>query len=108
MQLSLLETDILITDYSSSYFDYLLLNRPIIFAPFDLDSYLNQERGFYFDYDSHTPGEKALNWDELLSCIENSVNNPDNYKKQRQKLCKEFFEYMDGKDLGRIFSELRL
>jgi CDP-glycerol glycerophosphotransferase (TagB/SpsB family) len=106
MQLSLLETDVLITDYSSSYFDYLLLNLPIIFAPFDLDLYLAQERGFYFDYDSHTPGVKASNWDELLSYIEKTVNGPDNYKKHREKLSKEFFKYLDGKDLARILKEL--
>ncbi len=41
------DADILITDYSSVYFDFLLLQRPIIFAAFDLEEYLSEsERGY--------------------------------------------------------------
>ncbi|GAF81339.1 unnamed protein product, partial [marine sediment metagenome] len=39
------QTDVLITDYSGVYFDYLLLNRPIIFAPFDINQYVKEDRG---------------------------------------------------------------
>lgn len=108
MQLSLLETDVLITDYSSSYFDYLLLNRPIIFAPFDLDLYLAQERGFYFDYDFHIPGARANNWVELLTCIEQVVTGPDKHKKDRESLRNEFFKHLDGKDIKRLLDYLKV
>ncbi|MBU0983460.1 MAG: CDP-glycerol glycerophosphotransferase family protein, partial [candidate division Zixibacteria bacterium] len=40
-------TDVLITDYSSVYFDFLLLNRPIVFTPFDYDSYLRDNAEMY-------------------------------------------------------------
>lgn len=49
--------DLLITDYSSIYIDYLLTERPIIFLPYDKEQYLKQ-RGLNFDYDSVTPGPK--------------------------------------------------
>jgi CDP-glycerol glycerophosphotransferase (TagB/SpsB family) len=39
--------DILITDYSIVLFDYLLLERPIIFAPFDLEEYMEKTTDFY-------------------------------------------------------------
>ena len=45
----LLISDILITDYSSIMIEFALLNKPIIFFAYDLDNYMNNERGFYLD-----------------------------------------------------------
>ena len=51
--------DVLITDYSSIYFDYLLLNRPIIFHMPDLEEY-QKKRGFILDpLDEWTPGDMS-------------------------------------------------
>ena len=47
----LYNTDILITDYSSCYIDYMLLDRQIIFYAYDLDHYLAKDREMYFKYD---------------------------------------------------------
>ncbi len=60
--------DALITDYSSIYFDYLLLDRPIIFYPHDLAEY-TQLRSFNYDYESVTPGPKAFTEDELVEAV---------------------------------------
>ncbi|MCV5480587.1 CDP-glycerol glycerophosphotransferase family protein, partial [Escherichia coli] len=57
---SMLNSDFLITDYSSIYFDYLYLNRPIIFFPFDLEKY-TASRDFYLSYNEATPGVKVYN-----------------------------------------------
>ena len=65
----LLFTDCLITDYSSTYIDYLLLDREIIFFPFDLDRYTTIDRELYFDYAEVTPGKKVYTYDELESTI---------------------------------------
>ncbi len=54
------ESDLLITDYSSVYFDYLYLDREIVFYPYDLDYYKNDDRGLMFEYNEFTPGEKSL------------------------------------------------
>lgn len=48
-------SDLLITDYSSVMFDYAILDRPMLFYPYDLDHYQGDIRGFYFDYDQ-VPG----------------------------------------------------
>ena len=45
-------------DYSSIYFDYLLVNRPIVF-PYDLESYLAEDSDMYFDYDGMTQPRSA-------------------------------------------------
>src|ERR1051326_9299727 len=51
-------TDILITDSSSVFYDFLLLDRPIIFAPFDLTTYLTEDRELYEPYETATRSEE--------------------------------------------------
>ena len=49
-------SDVLITDYSSVFFDFANLKRPIIFFVYDIESYRDQLRGFYFDFEKEAPG----------------------------------------------------
>ncbi len=70
MELLLKECDVLITDYSSAYFDYLLTERPIIFFVPDYEEYLAQSRELYFKYNDVTPGYKVKNGKDILSVIE--------------------------------------
>lgn len=62
-------TDILITDYSSIYFDFLLKDRPIIFWAYDLKEYLRDSREMYFDYTDFTPGIKVNSFYELSKAL---------------------------------------
>ena len=50
-------SDVLITDYSSVFFDYAILNRPIYFYMYDLQEYASDLRGFYLDIHSDLPGK---------------------------------------------------
>ena len=65
----LLLSDILIADYSSIMVDYTILKKPIILFAYDLDDYLNKERGFYFDYKENVPGKIVYDMDELIDSI---------------------------------------
>ncbi|MBN2341638.1 MAG: CDP-glycerol glycerophosphotransferase family protein [Deltaproteobacteria bacterium] len=49
-------TDILITDFSSLWVDYLFMNKPILGFATDLDAYKNEERNFLYDLDDIFPG----------------------------------------------------
>ena len=60
--------DMLITDYSSVFFDYANLGRPIAFYMYDFDAYANSIRGFYVDV-SELPGKIVKTTDELISEI---------------------------------------
>ncbi|MEH6993739.1 CDP-glycerol glycerophosphotransferase family protein [Neobacillus drentensis] len=62
-------SDVLITDYSSVFFDYLCLKRPIIFYTYDIDSYRDKLRGFYFDIEKDAPGTLAKTTEEVLEAI---------------------------------------
>lgn len=80
--------DALITDYSSVYFDYLLLDRPIGFIIDDFDEY-KKKRGFTVDDPlSIMPGEHITNYDELKDFILLVIANTDKYFSARQSTIK--------------------
>ncbi|MCT8668325.1 CDP-glycerol glycerophosphotransferase family protein, partial [Glaesserella parasuis] len=81
--------DCLITDYSSIYLDYLIVDRPIIFFSFDLDEYL-QGREMYFDYDSVLAGNRVNSFSELFREIL-KVFVDDRLGKERRKKMSSLF-----------------
>ena len=62
-------SDALITDYSSVFFDYAILNRPIYFYMYDLQEYASDLRGFYLDIHSDLPGQIYQNELALLKDV---------------------------------------
>lgn len=78
--------DVLLTDYSSIYFDYLLTQKPIGFVIDDIGEY-SGKRGFVvddpFDY---MPGEKIQNVDELKSFIDDILAGKDDWKEERKRI----------------------
>jgi CDP-glycerol glycerophosphotransferase (TagB/SpsB family) len=67
------EFDLLITDYSSVYFDYMVIKSPIVFFWYDLEEYKSQW-GFFDDFESITPGMKSHDQDMLIKSIQTSLN----------------------------------
>ena len=70
------KVDLLITDYSSIFFDFLLTDKPVLFYPYDKDNYLSKDRCMYDDYDTVTPGHKVYNFEELYEKIELFLKHP--------------------------------
>ncbi|MFC6291049.1 CDP-glycerol glycerophosphotransferase family protein [Levilactobacillus angrenensis] len=70
-------SDMLITDYSSVFFDFAYLKRPILFYPYDYHMYKDELRGFYLDYEKDLPGEIAHNETQLLDMIGEKLQTPD-------------------------------
>lgn len=97
------KADILITDYSGCYFDFLLLDRPIIFTPFDYDDYTKNDRELYFDYYENIAGFRASNWNDVENEILNIYNGNDNYKVIRSKMKNRFNTFKDSKSSNRLF-----
>lgn len=64
------DVDVLITDYSSIYFDFICLRKPIILFPFDLKDYMAHSRPFYFDYNL-MQARRVFSWKELAECLAN-------------------------------------
>lgn len=81
--------DLLITDYSSIYIDYLLTEKPMVFLPYDQEEYL-QDRGLNFPYDQVTPGPKPKSFSQFLNSLQDLLYNPYSYAQQRREM-KDFF-----------------
>ncbi len=84
-----LMSDVLITDYSSVYFDYANLSRPILFFAYDKDEYANDIRGFYLPYESDLPGPVFETSEALIEYIKSmqyvDIPHSDNYRKFNNK-----------------------
>ena len=95
--------DIFITDYSSLYSDFLLFDKPIIFAKFSHDEYV-EERELQVDYES-LPGDIVSNWDEMTSAISIRLSKgEDQYKSERESWRKFIYSGADdGKSCERIY-----
>ncbi|QST03108.1 CDP-glycerol glycerophosphotransferase family protein (plasmid) [Pontibacillus sp. ALD_SL1] len=65
-----LVADVLLTDYSSVFFDYALLNRPILFFVPDLDHYRDTLRGFYFPFEEEAPGPLFKHTEDVLKALD--------------------------------------
>ena len=94
--------DAMISDYSSVYFDYLLLDRPIIYYVPDLEEFQEKNRGFYEPFESLTAGIKVRTEEELLFAMKDILKGVDNYKADREKLRNQTFKYQDGKNCERV------
>lgn len=99
------QVDILMTDYSSIYFDFLLLDRKIIFIPSDLDKY-EANRGFELEpYDFWTPGEKVFDQHTLQT----EINKEDSKcEQQSRKIIRDImFKDQDNLSSQRVFKHIK-
>lgn len=99
-----LVSDMLITDYSSVFFDYAILNRPMMFFTYDIDSYRDVVRGFYFDFEQKAPGPLLYNTDEVINAIQN-IESQD-YSVVRKEFREKFCALEDGKASERVINSI--
>ena len=96
-------SDVLITDYSSAYIDFLLLDRPVIFFPYDYEKYTKTERDMSFDYDWVTAGPKCYSQEELHKAIQEVLDHGDQFAEKRREIREKFFKYQDGNASERVW-----
>lgn len=102
----LVYTDALITDFSSIYVDYLLLNKPIAFELTDRKDY---ENGIGFTMDNpleFMPGFKIQDFSDLKTFLNETISNKDRFKNERENLLNKLHKFKDGKSSERILREL--
>lgn len=89
-------TDICITDYSSVFFDFANLRRPILFYTYDIEKYKNQLRGFYIDMETEVPGPLLYTSEEVIDAIEHIDQVTSQYKERYDVFYNRFCCYDDG------------
>lgn len=97
-------TDVLITDYSSVFFDYANLRRPMIFYMYDLAHYRDESNGFYIDIEKELPGPIVETQDELEKALENIQNNI--YDEKYRKFNKKYNYLDDGNASKRVIKKI--
>lgn len=85
------EVDILITDYSSVLFDFLYLDRDIICYPYDLQEYLNKDRGLLIDYED-LPADRVYSIRELMVNLLEKKEHRDHHADARKYWLHQCFE----------------
>lgn len=98
--------DGLITDYSSVYVDYMLLDKPIIFSCPDIEKYKN-DRGFVVDDPTLLmPGIMIKTQKGLLENLDKILKGEDEYKSIRQEKIPFFHGHVDGDSSKRLLQEM--
>jgi len=101
-------TDVLVTDYSSTMFDFAVTGRPIVHYAYDLEDFQSSIRGFYFDLLPEAPGPVVRTTDEVVDVIRDIdatvAAHADRYAAFRERYtCLE-----DGRAGERVLEQLGL
>lgn len=92
-------SDMLITDYSSVFFDFSILEKPMFFYVYDIESYRDQLRGFYFDFETHAPGPLLKTTAEVIDSIRSIEENGFT---PNQSFKETFTKWEDGEASKRV------
>lgn len=107
-QYETLSSKFLVTDYSSAACDFAYMNKPVIYANFDIDHiydvhYYNKG---YFDYDIHGFGPNCKDYETFLNEMLKLINNDCKLEKKWENRMKKFFFYRDNKNSERVYKEI--
>lgn len=95
------QIDFLLTDYSSIFLQYLLIDRPMAFVVPDFEEY-KERRGFVFkNPQEYMPGPIIKTKQELYDCLEQWNHCIDEFGEERRRVCNLIHKYKDGKNAQR-------
>lgn len=98
--------DLMITDYSSIFFDFLVTDKPIVFYVPDLDKYQN-ERGVYIDLCA-LPGPVADNIQDVITLVSNESYKDVDVQEKYAKFKHNFVNYENGSVTERLIESVFL
>ncbi|WP_395321562.1 CDP-glycerol glycerophosphotransferase family protein [Levilactobacillus parabrevis] len=95
-------SDVLITDYSSVFFDYAILKRPILYFVYDYEKYGSVLRGFYLDMEKDLPGPLLKTNDDVLAALHNLPQVTRDYAAAYRTFSQRFNAWEDGHATQRV------
>jgi CDP-glycerol glycerophosphotransferase (TagB/SpsB family) len=101
------DVDVVITDYSSITADFLLLDRPIIYIPYDIQEFESRVGFCYKNFEFWNPGETVSTFVEFINAIEDALQGRDRYSEQRKMVNQFANEYQTANSCERIYKHLK-
>lgn len=102
-QVAIYHSDVLVTDFSSVWMDYLLLCRPILFYIYD--NFEQDDAGCHYNLRENPPGHFCYNENELFELIQKVKNDYDSMRPTASTL-ERYHKYVDGHSCERYFQEI--
>lgn len=100
-------TSMLITDFSSVFFDVAYMKKPVIYYHFDLENYRkNHYKEGYFSYPKDGFGDIVFNEKDLIRKIKECMDNNFILENKYEKRIDDFFVYRDKNNCKRIYEEI--
>jgi CDP-glycerol glycerophosphotransferase len=98
------ETDAMISDYSSIYMDFILLNRPIFFLLYDREKYETKDRELHTFFNDFIVGPISTNQQKLQKDLMENLSNKDSFEGKREDIIQKSYDNIDDKASERIFN----
>lgn len=102
-QVVIYKSDMLITDYSSVWIDYLLLERPLVF--YFYDNFEEEDAGTYYNLRDEFPNNYCEDEEKLLKMIKQSISNPHSVTPSKEEISK-YHKYIDGNSCQRYYETI--
>ncbi|MDR1790950.1 MAG: CDP-glycerol glycerophosphotransferase family protein [Propionibacteriaceae bacterium] len=100
---------VLISDYSSIAYDFVMIDRPVVFFGYDLIDFEAHEDQLNYDWAEYSPGAQVTNWNEACDAVREYLADPTRDSAWRQRVAAEFFypEVNDAQNSERIVAALK-
>lgn len=97
-----LAADVMITDYSSTMFDFAVTGKPLLFFTYDLAHYRDTLRGFYFDFHLSAPGPLLHTNAEVFDALKNLDRVQAEHREVYARFQRTFAHLEDGGAAARV------
>lgn len=99
--------DVLITDFSSIYLDYMVIGRPIILAPLDMADYTVNDRSLYYEYKDLCWEAPCVSWVEVMKRLERLCVRQSAIPEGYLELQRRFHTYLDDQSALRVTQSIK-
>ena len=109
VQTLLKESKLLVTDFSSVFFDFGYMQKPVIYYQFDRERYIRDHYDFtkgYFSYDDNGFGDVAFDENQLIDSIKKAIANHFNLEPKYKNRIDKFFPLKDNENCNRIYQSI--